>query len=290
MIKLTQRDVISLLPERADDSHKGSHGTLLSICGSSMYRGAAVLSSLGALRCGVGILRLCSVEGVISVVAARLPEATYLPVNGDDKGFICGLDYKATLESFKGITACLCGCGLGKTQATADLVKQIVSETPFTLVLDADALNIISENTEVLKNAVGDIIITPHLGEFSRLTKREVADIKNNREKYALEFAGEYGVTVVLKDSDTVIATPNGESFISCFGNSGLARGGSGDILAGMIASFAAQGLDCKNAAILGVGLQGMAADICAKRRSKRGMLPSEITDCLTEIFLKYER
>lgn len=266
MKELTLKDVFDILPTRAKDSNKGDYGRLLSVVGCKYYRGAALLSSMGALRTGVGILTVCSCEEVIQTVASALPEATFLPREELD------------ITDIPKVTTLLLGCGLGKDNEAASIVKSC----PVPMILDADGLN----NTTVDDLPKGkDIIITPHIGEFSRLTGIDIPAIKSDPERHAKDFADKYGVTVVLKDYETVIASPNRETAISRFGNPGLARGGSGDILAGMIASFRAQGLSSYDAAICGVVLHGASADRCAKRLSVQTMLPHDILDDLSKIF-----
>lgn len=266
MKELTLSDVFDVLPERAKDSNKGDYGRLLSVVGCKYYRGAAVLSSMGALRTGVGILTVCSTEEVIQAVAAALPEATFLPRNELD------------ITDIPKVTAMLCGCGLGKDGGVADIVKNC----PVPMILDADGLNNITAG-DIPKDR--DVIITPHIGEFSRLTGITIPDIKADTAKHASAFADKYNVTVVLKDYETVIAAPGRESALSRFGNPGLARGGSGDVLAGMIASFRAQGLCSYDAAVCGTVLHGAAADRCADRLSTVTMLPHDILTDLTDIF-----
>ncbi len=266
MKELNINDVFDILPKRSKDSNKGSYGRLLSVVGCKYYRGAALLSSMGALRTGVGILTVCSTEEVIQTVAAALPEATFLPREELD------------IADIPKVTALLCGCGLGKD----DRVTGIVKNCPVPMILDADGLNNITPD-DLLRDK--DIIITPHIGEFSRLTGISIADIKADTEKYAKGFADKYNVTVVLKDFETVIASHGKETVVSRYGNPGLARGGSGDVLAGMIASFRAQGLSSYEAAVCGTVLHGASADRCAKRLSQQTMLPHDILDDLTQIF-----
>ncbi len=264
MKELTLNDVFDILPKRAKDSNKSDYGRLLSVVGCKYYRGAAVLSSMGALRTGVGILTVCSVEEVIWTVAAALPEATFLPRQELD------------ITDIPKVTALLCGCGLGKDNGVADIIKQC--SVP--MILDADGLNNITA-----EDIPEGTIITPHIGEFSHLTGISICDIKSDPESYARDFADRHNITVVLKDYETVIASPGKETAISRFGNPGLARGGSGDVLAGMIASFRAQGMSSYDAAVCGVVLHGASADRCAKRLSIQTMLPHDIIKDLTDIF-----
>ncbi len=274
MKELVLSDILKTIPRRAPDSNKSDYGSLLAVVGSTNYRGAAVLSAMGALRTGVGILRVASVEEVMSAVCSSVPEATFIPLSD-----ISDLD----INNIPKTTAVLCGCGLGRGDAVSRTVRSIVEGCGVPLVLDADGLNNI--DAQILCRSKTDVIITPHVGEFSRLSGLSAEEIKADREGHAKEFADKYGVTVVLKDNYTVIASPANETAVSRYGNAGLARGGSGDVLAGMIASFAAQGMEAYDAAVCGVTLHGAAADRCAKRMSVQCMLPHDILVDLCEIF-----
>ena len=283
MTELTLKDAFARLPVRRDESNKGDYGTLLALVGSRYYRGAAQLCSLGALRTGLGILRVASTERVISALACTVPEAVYLPLEEGDEGEVCGFKAEPYFRAFARTSAILCGCGLTTCGDVPSMVKDIIAFSPVPIILDADGLNSLNGDTAPLNNAKSDIIITPHIGEFARLTGKSVDYIKENAGNVALEFARDHSLTLVLKSDNTLIASPK-EIYISRFGNSGLARGGSGDILAGMIASFTAQGLNPLDAAICGTVLHGASADRTAKRLSKTGMLPHDILTDLCEI------
>ncbi|MDD6265174.1 MAG: NAD(P)H-hydrate dehydratase [Clostridia bacterium] len=286
MTEIFVDDIIPLLLKRTDKTNKGDFGKLLSFVGSDRYRGAAVLSSLGALRCGVGILRVCCNEQVAQAVVFASPEATLLPLG--EKNFDISKERMNRILDYACPTAVLCGCGISEDEKAKDTVFNLISVCNAPVLLDASALNIVSENTEILKKANCEIIVTPHMGEFSRLTHRSIDEIKADREKIVADFASEHGVCVVLKDWFTLIATPQGDIFRSSYGNSGLSRGGSGDILSGMIASFLAQGLGACNSAKCGVVLHGHSADLCARRLSATAMQPHEILTDLSDIFLRY--
>ena len=193
-----------------------------------------------------------------------MPEATFLP------------RAELNITDIPKVTALLCGCGLGKDEGVADIVKNC--SVP--MILDADGLNNITA-----EDIPEGTVITPHIGEFSRLTGIAIGEIRSDPERYARAFTDRYNVTVVLKDHETVIASPGIETAVSRFGNPGLARGGSGDVLAGMIASFRAQGLSAYESAVCGVVLHGASADRTAKRLSQQTMLPHDILKDLTEIF-----
>lgn len=270
-------DVKRLIPQRRENAHKGSFGTLLCVCGSANYRGAATLACEAALRCGAGILRLASVEKVCAAVAASLPEATFIPQPEGEHGEISCFSAVRTFEQYPGVTAALCGCGLTVSRGTREAVLDLIENAPCALVLDADALNCIHKMPETLRAAKKTPVITPHWGEFARLCGCGVGDIASDPDGKAAAFARDNGCVVVLKSHFTVIAAPDGKVCVSHLGSAGLARGGSGDLLAGMIASFAAQGLCAYDAARLGCALHGTAADRCAARLGMTGMLPHDI-------------
>ena len=266
-VTITDELLIQKLRHVPKDAHKGSNGTLDIVAGSVCYRGAADLAVGGALRSGVGIVRLISDEKVISAVAARHPSCTFLPVTG-------ATERRNAIYSSK--SKCfLIGCGLGLTSQTCADVSDVLC-TARKAVIDADGLNAISENSQ-LKDKLTGFIITPHVGEFSRLTGTKIADIKSDPIRHALDFSNKYGSVTVLKDSVTVIASPEGEVFVSDGASEGLSKGGSGDVLAGIIAGFCAQDYSPLNAAIIGVTLHALASRRCAEENGIMSMLPSEL-------------
>lgn len=290
MQPITRETVFSLIPPRRPDSHKGSYGTLMVVCGSACYRGAAVLACGGALRSGVGICCLASVEPVIEAVLARYSECTLLPLPSAVHGGISAKEaIPLLLEKRKTAKAVLVGCGMGNTLDTEQIVTALLADAPCPILIDADGLNAIAgrgdDPASLFAAACRGVILTPHVGEMSRLCGRSVEAIKRDPAAVAAEFAAKWGCTLVLKDSVTHIASPDGSVFRNTTGNAGLARGGSGDVLAGIIASFAAQGLSPTDAAVCGVYLHGAAADDCAARRSMAGMLPSDLTEGLCHVF-----
>lgn len=286
---LTDNVAYRFLPERKRVSHKGTYGRLLNISGSAFYTGAALLSTNGALRTGVGLCTLATPTRVINAVAPAIPEATYLPLEQDYDGFIADKStdaVKMELMNHK-YTAVLIGCGLGDRKTTAELTGFVIKNADCPVIIDADGLNSVSKNINVLKERKKGIIVTPHPAEFARMTGKPVSEIQRDRIGYAKAFAREYGCVTVLKGVNTVIAAPTGETFINTTGNPGLAKGGSGDVLAGMTASLAAQGTPLLYAAVLAVYLHGLAADTLAGRMGLAGILPRDIPEILPEILKK---
>jgi len=287
---LSARQVFELIPARQPDSHKGSYGRVLNIAGSSRYRGAAVLSTLAALRCGAGIVTLAGTELVCAAAAVCAPEATFLPLPANNAG---GIDFAAgeqLAEALRGANAVALGCGLENTGHTLRLLEFVLRNATCPVVLDADGINALAGNIHLLGGVGVPVILTPHPGEMARLCQTTTAQVQENRIGTALSFAREHGVYLLLKGQKTLIACPDGKLLRNETGNPGLAKGGSGDILTGMIAALLAGGLAPKDAAACAAFLHGMAADRTALRRSQTAMLPSEILDDLAGIFLEYGR
>ena len=283
---ITLQEVFASIPERKKNSSKYDYGKLLAICGSTYYRGAAFLSCAGALRSGVGIITLASTEKVISCVSASLPECTFLPLKESENGTIDANSLNNIGEISKKYNAILIGCGLSIDDSTRELVKNIVKHAECQLVIDADAINILSECPDLIKQTKMPPIITPHFNEMARLFGVDRKIIEISPEDSALEFSKKYNCITVLKSHITYITTPDGKVAVnSQTGNSGLAKGGSGDVLAGMIASFCAQKINPFDASKCGVFLHGKAADRCAERLSKQSMLPSDILTDLSTMF-----
>lgn len=279
---------LKLVKPRPHYSHKGTFGRLTVIAGSDRYPGAAQLSALSALRCGAGLVCVITTQKAAVSLSASVREATVFPLKSGEDGFI---DKDAVLEKFdeiKGILASsdavLFGCGLGKSDGCRMLRDYVAENVLCPVIFDADGINLVSERIECLRKAKAKVILTPHPMELARLTGSPEACAKNHA-KCAVEFAGNYkNVTLVAKSADTVIADRN-HAFLSLRGNSGLAKGGSGDMLAGIIASLAAQGYSPLAAAILGVTVQGLCCEAVSLRASKRSMLPSDIINEMPKLF-----
>ncbi len=272
--------VKSTLKKRNPESDKTTVGSLLSVCGSYGMAGAAIMSSKSALRSGIGLLKVATVKSVYPIVASSVPEAVFYPI---DDNFISDFDFR---EKSRYCSAILAGPGLSVNNATRELVEDMVIKSELPLILDADALNIVSDNTSVLKHAKAPIILTPHDREFSRLLGCYPEMLVKRREELALKFAERYGVIVALKGHKTVVASPGGDLLYNEeLGNAGMATGGSGDVLSGMIASFTAQGFEPFKSAACGVYLHALAGDIAKEKLGEYSLLPSDIIDCIPEAF-----
>ena len=298
MEKLTGESVFSRIPPRAPDSHKGTFGSVLVVAGSAWYRGAASLAVEGALRTGAGIVTLASVEPVLAAVSARLPECCLCPCIEGAEG---GVSPRSLAHITKQkATALLVGPGLGYTSQSAaraaetrELVEKLLPGFVGNVVLDADGLNAAASLLNAGKlfpHPVGELVVTPHPGEMARLTGLSASAIAADRAGVARRFAREWDAVVVLKGAGTVIAAPDGRCALNTTGNPGLARGGSGDALAGMLAALLACGLSAYDAACCAVWLHGAAADRSAALRGEAGMLPHDLFAQLGKLFAEHHR
>lgn len=288
--EITGQQVFELLPRRKADSHKGSYGKVMCLAGSARFRGAAALAAEGALRAGAGLVTLASVEPVIAAAAARVPECVFLPCRQSAEGGVSAQSAGAVLEKVRGMDALLFGPGLGDSEDTAALLEKLGPSAGCALVLDADGLNAAAKMEALPRSPGLPLILTPHPGEMARLCGLTIAEVNAGREGIAAGYARAEDCVVVLKGHRTIVAGPQGEVFVNPTGNPGLSRGGSGDILAGMIAGLAAQGLSPLDAAVCGVWLHGAAADKCAGRLGQYGMLPHDIFADLGAIFAAGDR
>ena len=274
------------LIKRKKSAHKGTNGTLFSLCGSYGMAGAAVLSGSAALRTGVGLLRMAVPKSIYELVSSKLTEAVFMPLEQNDDGTVSIEEFNKILyDVLEKSSAMLIGCGLGMSDDLSDLVSLLIENSTKPIVLDADGINSICMNINVLKRATAPIILTPHPGEMARLIMSNTRTIQCDRYNIAKDFAEEYGVILVLKGANTLVATPEGKVYANLTGNNGMAKGGSGDVLAGMIASFLAQGMTAEKAAVYGVYYHGLVGDLCAKKYSQRSMLPSDMVKELESVW-----
>lgn len=269
-----------LIPQREEGAHKGSCGRIFVVAGSRGMTGAAVLAARGALRCGSGLVTVGTPESERHIVAGHLVEAMTLGLEERD-GVVSAGAMKKMLKAAHKADAVVFGPGLGKNTDIPEILAELIRSYSGVLVIDADGLNALSKNCDMLKCAAGKVVITPHPGEMSRLAGRNIEDIQENRKTVAVEFAQKYGITVVLKGKDTVIADSAGEVRVNPTGNCGMATGGTGDVLAGVIASFAGQGLCAFDAAVLGAYIHGKAGDIARSEKGIHGMIAGDVAEML---------
>lgn len=272
---------------RPDDSNKGTLGSLLCICGSYGMAGAAIMAGKAALRCGIGLLKIAVPKSIYPVCATNILESVYYPLEETSNGVISSKNTDFLLEMCEKSSTVLIGCGLSVCDDTKNLVQSVITNCEKPLVIDADALNCICNKPEILKNLKAPAIITPHPGEMARLLHSTPKTVNSNRENTAIDFAKKFGVVTVLKGAGTIIASPDGEVYINHTGNSGMATGGSGDVLSGIIGSLLAQGASPINAAAAGVFLHGTIGDLAAEKLGKISMLPTDMIDMIPTAYLK---
>lgn len=282
--------VCRMFPKRKADAHKGDFGRLLCITGSVRMPGAACMSAQAALRCGVGLMTVATAEKNIPILAAQCWESMYLPLHTDPDGFITWHENASVLsESVAKADAVLIGCGLGVTDETACLVESIVKKANVPLILDADGLNVLSGCIDMIVGKKTPVILTPHPGEMARLLNTTTQKIQMDREKALYTLCRRLPQAVIaLKGHHTLVGQEE-QIRMNPTGNPGMSRGGSGDLLAGMIAAFAAQGMSPLHAVEAGVYIHGMAGDLAAQKMSETAMLPRDLLAQIPEVFLRIE-
>jgi hydroxyethylthiazole kinase-like uncharacterized protein yjeF len=277
-LELLEKKVGRWLPARIPMAHKGSYGHLLIVAGSLGKSGAAMLCGVGGLRVGTGLVTLCIPYELNQVVEASLWEAMTVPLRSTARGILSIEDYTIIKESLQGKDALVIGPGLGTADETAELIIKLYCESEIPLLVDADGLNILAADRALLKEPAGPRILTPHPGEMSRLTGMATQSIMKNRVAITQDFAAKHNVFVVLKGADTLVCDPRGYTAINPTGNPGMATGGMGDVLSGIIGGFLAQGLSPWEASCLGVYSHGLAGDRLAEETAA-GYLASEVAD-----------
>ena len=280
-----------MLPVRESNSNKGSFGKLLLITGSERYRGAAHLSLEAALRGGAGYVTYLGTPELVNSLSSKFPEAIYKEKKPNAE--LTGEDIEKIVADSRACDVTLIGSGSESTPALIDLTRALISSDGGTLILDADAINCLckdrEENVTLIRESRRKIILTPHPLEFARISGTDVASVQRNRISAAVKFAKENGCTVVLKGAGTII-TDGDDVYINSSGSSALAKAGSGDVLAGFIASLSCSVKDTLSAAALGVFLHGAAADRASDRLSSYGVTPSDLPMRVAEIIGEIEK
>ena len=271
------------MPPRPPSSHKGSYGRVLVVAGSTGMTGAAALASEAALRAGAGLVTLATPKHLNPILEGLLPEVMTLPLPETDAGSLSVSATSTILEfAVKTKSILAIGPGLSQHPETVSFVHQLIRENreqglDLRMVIDADGLNALAQVRETLSLLNSDAVLTPHPGEMARLTSISVPVLEKDRISTAQQFASKYGVTLVFKGAPTVTSTPNGNLWVNSTGNPGMATGGMGDVLTGIIAGLMAQGIPSENAAALGVYLHGLAGDIVAERLGRHGLIASDV-------------
>lgn len=274
------------LPPRPRDAHKGLFGKVVVIAGSRGMSGAAVLCASAALRGGAGLVTLAVPHEILPIVAASHPCYMTAP-QAEEEGRLAGNAVADLCRLVEGATAAAIGPGLGQSPALSALLIALLDQTHQPLVLDADALNGLAAHREVLARRQGPLVLTPHPGEFARLTGLDTKQIQTQRQDLAVAFAAEHRVVLVLKGSGTVV-TDGRRLFVNSTGNPGMATGGSGDVLTGLIAALLAQGLEPFAAAQLGVYLHGLAGDLARDRLCETSLIATDLLQDLPAAFREH--
>lgn len=283
-MELTKAYIRSLLPPRDPEGHKGTFGKVYCLCGAVGYTGAPVLAASAAVRSGSGLVYLGVPEDIWQVVAMKCVSAMPSPLPAKE-GRLALAAEEAIHRRIDGCDAVLVGCGLGRGEETDELTRRLLDvEKP--LVLDADGINALERHIDALERRRGRItVMTPHEGEFFRV----YGDVSRGRESGAAAYAARRGVYLVLKGHRTVVAAPDGRVAVNTTGNSGMAKGGSGDILAGMVLSLLGQGMEPFDACCAAVYVHGLAGDMAAQDLGERGMSPAELLARLPHAFREIE-
>lgn len=276
--QLSHDRVLSILPDRTKDAHKGDFGKILLLCGSKGYTGAAYLAAMGALRSGAGLVFLGVPESIYAIEAVKLNEAIVFPLP-DEAGKLSTAAIPEILECLPKMDAVLIGPGLGQSEGTFAVVKAVLTSAACPVILDADGINVIAAHKDIVRGRTNPTILTPHAGEFSRLGGSMDVD----RQLAAEAMARELGSILLLKGHRTVISDGS-TTYINPNGNPGMAVGGSGDVLAGIITAFVGQGVDPLQAAACGAWVHGAAGDICAAEIGQYGMLPTDMVHVLPRL------
>ena len=277
-------EVLANFPKRKPDANKKDFGHVMVIAGSSGYTGAAYLASQAAVLTGSGLVTLAIGKSLYPIMAAKLTEVMVRPFF-ETKDYSLSLMAEKELLNFSEKCDCVAmGCGISQNKETQGLVRSLITRIDKPIVLDADGLNAMVGHLDLMKKAPAPLVLTPHPGEMARLIGKETADVQGNRKDIALNFAHQYNIVLVLKGHQTVVARPNGEFYINETGNAGMATGGTGDALTGMIASFIGQGLEPFDAAIAGTYFHGLAGDLAAKEKGVLSLIATDLLNKLPEV------
>ncbi len=279
--------VKGVLPSRPDDGHKGTFGTVYTVCGSYGMCGAAAIAATAAMRSGAGLVKMAVSKPMYTILGVKLNEPVF-DICTDEASLSAACAVRISMQVAKADSV-LIGCGCGDTEDTQKLLQSVISAARCPVVIDADGINSLARNIDILRNADCELVLTPHLGEMARLCGITVEELMSNRIGYGEYIAMTYGVTVVMKDANTLVFSPDGCVYVNTAGNSGMATAGSGDMLAGIIASLLAQGVSAIEAARAGVYIHAVSGDITASKLGKRSMIAGDMLESLPAAFLKLE-
>lgn len=295
---ITEEEVKRMIPKRPPDAYKGTCGRVILIAGSTGLTGAASLASLSCLRAGAGMAILGVPHSLNPIMEVKLTEVMTKPLpDVRKKGTLALRGLGEIRELLKWGDCCAIGPGLGQHFETIELVRRLLNKLEMPAVIDADGLNAIAKDSSILKDCKAPLILTPHIGELSRLNKVSVSEIAKNRIKYASDFAKEYNCVLVFKGAPTIISEPSGQTYVNPTGNAGMATAGSGDVLTGIIVGLLAQmlmlrkGEDIKkimlDSACTGVFIHGLTGDLAKEEKGEMGMIAGDMMEKIPEALLK---
>ncbi len=277
MIYLNDETALKQIPERKPESHKGDYGKILLLCGSRGFTGAAALAAMGALRTGAGLVYLGVPEGIYPIEAVKLTEPVVFPLP-EERGMLSAKALDPIRELLPHMDGVLFGCGSGKGAGPEVVLELLLTQTECPLVLDADGITLAAQHKDMLRDRRGATILTPHEGELARL-----GIPKGNKADATMAMARDLGVILLRKGHRTMI-TDGDTLYVNQSGNPGMAVGGSGDVLAGMIVSLVGQKVPPLEAAACAAWFHGRAGDLCAQELGQRGMLPTDLLQRLPRL------
>lgn len=279
---LIDREMVSgIIPARREASNKGDYGKILIVAGSKGMTGAGGLCSRAALRTGAGLVYVAAPESLTEVLDQTVPEAVILPLEDNGEGVVAAGAAAGLASLLQGKDAVAAGPGLSTGEGVPEAVKALLETSPAPMVLDADALNVLSKEVSLLGGLKAPAVLTPHPGEMARLTGKTIDEVQRDRIGTASEFSRRWKVVTVLKGAHTVVAFPDGRAFVNPTGNSGMATGGTGDVLTGIIAGLLGQGAEAGQAAMAGVFIHGLAGDSAASDKGRHGLIAGDVVERL---------
>ena len=285
MMSKQKKEIFSMFNKRNEFSNKGDFGRALIIAGSFSMAGAAIICAKACVSSGIGICDIATEDRVYPIVSSAIPEAVCTPISKDFNN-----DDKILLKtSLKKADVVVIGCGMGNTDYTGKILRFVIEKCEVPLIIDADALNVLSSDMSILENKKCDVIVTPHPGEMARLINANTTEINANRIKTATEFSKKYGVITLLKGKNTVISDINGEYFINESGTPAMATGGSGDMLCGIIAALIGDGFTPINATRAGAYIHGLSGEYSEEEFSAHSTTPTTMIKMLSEIYKEIE-
>lgn len=280
------KEYLKLFRKRDENTNKGDYGRALIIAGSYSMLGAAIIAGKACILSGVGICDIAMEKSIYEAVSVGVPEAVCTPLSDN----FYEADRRLLGEKIKKADCVVIGCGMGQTDYTSEVLKLCIENCEVPLIIDADGLNILSKDLSLLEKKKCEIIITPHPAEMGRLIKKSAEEVNRDRIKTARDFAVKYGITVLLKGHNTVISSADGEYFINRSGNAGMATGGTGDMLSGIISALVSSGQTPLNAVRLGAFIHGASGDLSAKRYSMTSTCPTLMLNQLPKVFSEFEK